>query len=130
MFQNAHAKIKPKTGKNCSFLVWLIRQKGYENLHDVNIAEVYLHYNATDKNKATDFLNQAARDASDQLTLDSYEIVVTALAQQKIQSHRQLQMRPQQEHNTLPPISEKIALLLTRLYKSQIQGYLRRTQTS
>ena len=55
MFQNAHAKIKPKTGKNCSFLVWLIRQKGYKNLQDGNIVEGYLPYNATDKNKAIEF---------------------------------------------------------------------------
>ena len=51
MFQNPHAKIKPKTRKNFSFLVWLIRQKGYENLQDVNMVEGYLHYNATDKTR-------------------------------------------------------------------------------
>ena len=43
----------------------------------------------------------------DQLTLYSYETVVTARARQKIQSHRQLQMRPQQEKNTLSISEEK-----------------------
>ena len=55
IFQKAHTKVKLRSSKTCTFLVWLIWQPRYKILKNVSISDEHLRYTTNNENSSLVF---------------------------------------------------------------------------